>query len=128
MAWSPGAGGGGGRRGGSWPRPRRRRRPGSPLGRRGDTCAPSREALSAVAQTAGSFELEAVTTTPTTPTTATTPTRAIIPVLIVRSEEHTSELQSRPPLLFRLLLAKKKNQSASRRVVASLPPDLNASL
>src|SRR5436305_3580774 len=45
---------------------------------------------------------------------------------IVRSEEHTSELQSRPHLVCRLLLEKKKNKSvpripASRR---SPPPRL----
>src|SRR3989442_7577515 len=33
--------------------------------------------------------------------------------LVVRSEEHTSELQSRPHLVCRLLLEKKKHLSAS---------------
>src|SRR3989442_11342151 len=37
----------------------------------------------------------------------------------IRSEEHTSELQSRPHLVCRLLLEKKKKQSAKRRVTAS---------
>src|SRR6266498_930239 len=36
--------------------------------------------------------------------------RAILLALIVRSEEHTSELQSRPHLVCRLLLEKKKQQ------------------
>src|SRR5690554_7701612 len=33
----------------------------------------------------------------------------IVPALLARSEEHTSELQSRPHLVCRLLLEKKKN-------------------
>src|SRR3712207_7867620 len=37
------------------------------------------------------------------------PARRIIPCLDVRSEEHTSELQSRQYLVCRLLLEKKKN-------------------
>src|SRR5690554_7431451 len=40
----------------------------------------------------------------------TTPTKAIWLLLIWRSEEHTSELQSRPHLVCRLLLEKKKKQ------------------
>src|SRR3989442_10228360 len=34
-----------------------------------------------------------------------------IPATVVRSEEHTSELQSRPHLVCRLLLEKKKNKT-----------------
>src|SRR3989442_4600494 len=34
--------------------------------------------------------------------------------VLVRSEEHTSELQSRPHLVCRLLLEKKKNRADSR--------------
>src|SRR3712207_8643684 len=39
------------------------------------------------------------------------PTLCEIPVLITRSEEHTSELQSRQYLVCRLLLEKKKTKS-----------------
>src|SRR3989442_6496980 len=35
--------------------------------------------------------------------------------LVVRSEEHTSELQSRPHLVCRLLLEKKKNKEEGRQ-------------
>src|SRR2546429_5172101 len=38
-----------------------------------------------------------------------------------RSEEHTSELQSRLHLVCRLLLEKKKNQTSSSTAVAVLP-------
>src|SRR5690625_6923278 len=38
----------------------------------------------------------------------------VVPVLIVRSEEHTSELQSRGHLVCRLLLEKKKKHSLWR--------------
>src|SRR5205809_2244532 len=37
---------------------------------------------------------------------------AIVPTLVVRSEEHTSELQSRLHLVCRLLLEKKKESAA----------------
>src|SRR3989442_5893308 len=40
------------------------------------------------------------------------------PTLRARSEEHTSELQSRPHLVCRLLLEKKKNTSTTRRRVS----------
>src|SRR2546427_6395597 len=40
--------------------------------------------------------------------------RAIIPAICVRSEEHTSELQSQSNLVCRLLLEKKKNTHVSR--------------
>src|SRR5206468_1058983 len=39
------------------------------------------------------------------------PLTAVIPALILRSEEHTSELQSRSDLVCRLLLEKKKKSS-----------------
>src|SRR5690554_7046615 len=39
-----------------------------------------------------------------------------------RSEEHTSELQSRPHLVCRLLLEKKKNDKSSHNTDRSLPP------
>jgi len=74
------------------PRARPKTSPASPPRRRGDTCATSRDGLSAVAQTAGSFELEAVTTTPTTPTT---PTGAIIRVLIVEDSAADADLMLR---------------------------------
>src|SRR5690554_6975343 len=38
-----------------------------------------------------------------------------------RSEEHTSELQSRPHLVCRLLLEKKKKQEATRRTSPTSP-------
>src|SRR3989442_3681351 len=45
---------------------------------------------------------------------------AVLLVYMVRSEEHTSELQSRPHLVCRLLLEKKKkNQRPSRRTHVS---------
>src|SRR3989442_5503484 len=49
----------------------------------------------------------------------TVPTAPIMPLvkqrglLLMRSEEHTSELQSRPHLVCRLLLEKKKNQTST---------------
>src|SRR3989442_9580125 len=43
---------------------------------------------------------------------------------IVRSEEHTSELQSRPHLVCRLLLEKKKKQASTRQLQ---PTDLHRS-
>src|SRR2546427_7944104 len=39
----------------------------------------------------------------------------------MRSEEHTSELQSQSNLVCRLLLEKKKNRSAKRRIVTANP-------
>src|SRR5690606_39431688 len=39
----------------------------------------------------------------------------------LRSEEHTSELQSRENLVCRLLLEKKKTASVSREVMTALP-------
>src|SRR3989442_8000014 len=42
---------------------------------------------------------------------------AAIPILALRSEEHTSELQSRPHLVCRLLLEKKKNKVLSKKVI-----------
>src|SRR3989442_806198 len=49
---------------------------------------------------------------------------AVLDVTTVRSEEHTSELQSRPHLVCRLLLEKKKNLSigwvSGRRVATTL--------
>src|SRR5690554_891947 len=41
-------------------------------------------------------------------------TRATVPYSIVRSEEHTSELQSRPHLVCRLLLEKKKKKKKNK--------------
>src|SRR3989442_6765837 len=41
------------------------------------------------------------------------PTRSVLRCTVVRSEEHTSELQSRPHLVCRLLLEKKKKHSTS---------------
>src|SRR3712207_7146894 len=50
-------------------------------------------------------------------TTASPPSsRAAPPTPAPRSEEHTSELQSRQYLVCRLLLEKKKNQQATRRL------------
>src|SRR5436305_9145965 len=49
-----------------------------------------------------------------TTATVTAPAPAIIPAVLVtpgRSEEHTSELQSRPHLVCRLLLEKKKENN-----------------
>src|SRR3989442_3381812 len=40
--------------------------------------------------------------------------RELAPEQLVRSEEHTSELQSRPHLVCRLLLEKKKNSNSIR--------------
>src|SRR3989442_5808321 len=39
-------------------------------------------------------------------------------IMLTRSEEHTSELQSRPHLVCRLLLEKKKTQGRERLVTA----------
>src|SRR3989442_5631218 len=51
-------------------------------------------------------------------------TRCVPPPECVRSEEHTSELQSRPHLVCRLLLEKKKNMLLSRHTLCSLAQDL----
>src|SRR3989442_2194005 len=48
------------------------------------------------------------------------PFRRSVPL---RSEEHTSELQSRPHLVCRLLLEKKKNDEAVKANRASMPSD-----
>src|SRR3989449_2392900 len=48
--------------------------------------------------------------------------RGIVPILTARSEEHTSELQSRLHLVCRLLLEKKKIQTPSHPYVNSAPP------
>src|SRR3712207_8125396 len=66
------------------------------------------------AETAGMFT--AVETTPpvsaaTTCSAVWTPARACASAVLARSEEHTSELQSRPYLVCRLLLEKKKIHS-----------------
>src|SRR5690554_7792373 len=42
--------------------------------------------------------------------------------IISRSEEHTSELQSRPHLVCRLLLEKKKNRSSNQKAQRSKTP------
>src|SRR6266498_5513146 len=57
-------------------------------------------------QAPGMVPLLAVLDRPTAATKAHPPD--LRPVLVVRSEEHTSELQSRPHLVCRLLLEKKK--------------------
>src|SRR3989442_10065238 len=44
-----------------------------------------------------------------------------------RSEEHTSELQSRPHLVCRLLLEKKKNKSPGLSKVSSPRPQIGSS-
>src|SRR5436305_10952541 len=46
--------------------------------------------------------------------------------MVIRSEEHTSELQSRPHLVCRLLLEKKKNNTSpieSMTITTIKPPD-----
>src|SRR2546430_5331999 len=53
------------------------------------------------------------TTTATTPATSTPTTPRMSPVLL-RSEEHTSELQSQSNLVCRLLLEKKKKTIVSK--------------
>src|SRR5436305_8527432 len=45
-----------------------------------------------------------------------------------RSEEHTSELQSRPHLVCRLLLEKKKSHSVSSSVLSSHKPTTSYSI
>src|SRR2546421_2152159 len=55
------------------------------------------------------------------PRSAPTPFRA--PVVGPRSEEHTSELQSRSDLVCRLLLEKKKKQKTNRLSPASHPTE-----
>src|SRR3989442_11728003 len=45
----------------------------------------------------------------------------------VRSEEHTSELQSRPHLVCRLLLEKKKKKNQSNQPLIAYQEQLNAS-
>src|SRR3712207_7723148 len=47
---------------------------------------------------------------------ATSPTKNGLPPVRSRSEEHTSELQSRQYLVCRLLLEKKKNSSSHRPI------------
>src|SRR3989442_9782531 len=57
-------------------------------------------------------------------TTATRYSRVAVIAIIFRSEEHTSELQSRPHLVCRLLLEKKKkatHQPASLHTWPSFP-------
>src|SRR2546421_9132775 len=48
----------------------------------------------------------------------TTTDESVLPQMGDRSEEHTSELQSRSDLVCRLLLEKKKKKSASQRPLA----------
>src|SRR3989442_11727879 len=43
-------------------------------------------------------------------------TNGLLEIYFTRSEEHTSELQSRPHLVCRLLLEKKKKKNRSQRV------------
>src|SRR5690554_7018244 len=44
---------------------------------------------------------------------------------IIRSEEHTSELQSRPHLVCRLLLEKKKKKKENKKTVPETQPSTN---
>src|SRR3989442_10980727 len=58
------------------------------------------------------------------PATAPAPRRWRGIAYSMRSEEHTSELQSRPHLVCRLLLEKKKKTGANRRLAELPGPDL----
>src|SRR3712207_7554372 len=49
--------------------------------------------------------------------------RAEIPILLQRSEEHTSELQSRQYLVCRLLLEKKKKKHSAQQSISSISVD-----
>src|SRR3989442_4043148 len=51
-------------------------------------------------------------------------TRLVFTGLLIRSEEHTSELQSRPHLVCRLLLEKKKQQRYHNHLSAAHTHDI----